>query len=179
MGIYNQFCINKSGKTYNIYDSDTNTYQGKISDREAFIYLGGEGTLYYLGFLNSSGKIQKVTIQEFYHPFPDGFFGYCTDYPYSREVINGVNYYIYKMRQTKNVYTADGNYWGRVASGMYVATTSNTVGETHCDWKLINYVKSTSGKWVQVSGAGCNYGFVDTGLSSSSLPGSIAMYGSW
>ena len=32
-----------------------------------------------------------------------------------------------------NVYTAAGNYWGKMATGMYVATANETVGENHKD----------------------------------------------
>lgn len=133
----------------------------------------------YIGFLNSSGKFDIVRVDFYEHPAPDGFFTSCLDYSYSTEVINGVSYRIFKMRQTKNVYTADSNYLVAVAAGMYVATNSDKVEQTHSNWKLINYVKSTSGQWVQVSGAGYNHGFVDTGLNSSSLYSGIAFYDSW
>lgn len=173
------FQINKSGQSYNLYEQGSNTYKGKINNREAFIILSAEGDVMYIGFLNSSGQFDSVRIDLYAHPAPNGFFTSCLDYPYSTEVINGVSYRIFKMRQTKNVYTADGNYWGAVAAGMYVATNSDKVGQTHCDWKLINYVKSTKGQWVKVSGARCEYGFVDTGLKTSSLYTGIPFYGSW
>lgn len=100
----------------------------------------------YIGFLNSSGKFDIVRVDFYEHPAPDGFFTSCLDYSYSTEVINGVSYRIFKMRQTKNVYTADSNYLVAVAAGMYVATNSDKVEQTHSNWKLINYVKSTSGQ---------------------------------
>ena len=57
--------------------------------------------------------------------------------------------------------------------------TSGLSGDSHPDWKGINYVESTSGAWVRVTGAGSNYGFVDTGLGVASGYSSIPMYGRW
>lgn len=175
----NMFMINKSGQTYVVRDQITNEIKGRIYDREAFA-LGQGGDRYQeLIFLDSSGNLKDVWVDDVANPMPNWFMSPCTLYPYSEEVINGNRYYIYKMRKTMNVYTAAGNYWGRVAAGMYVATTNATIGENHRDWKMINYVKSTSGEWVKVTGDGYNHGFVDTGLGQSSGYGSIAFYGSW
>lgn len=179
----NMFMINKSGQTYVVHDRDTNEIKGRIYDREAFA-LGQGGDRYQeLIFLDSSGNLKSVWIDDFINPPLDGFYGVCTVYPYSKEVITDESgsreYYIFKMRKTMNVYTAAGNYWGKVAAGMFVATQSEAVGENHKDWKLINYVKSTSGQWVKVTGDGYNHGFVDTGLSQASGYGSIPFYGSW
>lgn len=83
------------------------------------------------------------------------------------------------MRKSKNIYTATGRLWGTVAANMLVATRSAGVGDNHTTWKLINYVQSTAGKWIEVSGDGYSYGFVDTGLSTASGYSTIPFYGSW
>lgn len=175
----NWFCINKSGSNYPIYNYDVVTQKftrvGTLYNREAFIFLGGDN-FDFIKYLASDGTLKTACIDPVKYPVPLSF---CTDYPYSTETINGTSYKIFKMRKTKNIYKADGSYWGQVAAGMYVATNSNAVGDSHSDWKLIDYVKSTSGEWVPVTGAGYNYGFVDTGIGSSSGYGSIAFYGSW
>lgn len=175
----NMLMINKSGQTYVVRDEITNEIKGRIYNREVFA-LGQGGDRYQeLVFLNSSGNLTSVWVDDIKNPIPDGFFSPCTLYPYSEEVIRDERLYIYKMRKTMNVYTAAGNYWGKVATGMYVATANETVGENHKDWKLIHYVKSAKGKWVKVTGDGYNHGFVDTGLSRASGYDSIAFYGSW
>lgn len=169
------FAINKTGHPIPIYDVDKGGAKvGTINDREAFIYLGGE-SCQLIDFLSPSGFIRaNLGIDG-----EDIICDYCTSYPYGEEVIDGVTYGIYKMRKSKNIYKADGSYWGKVAAGMFVATNSSKVGETHTTWKLINYVKNTSGQWIKVTGAGYNHGFVDTGLDTSSGYGTVAFYGSW
>lgn len=175
------FCINKSGSNYPIYDYNVTTQKftrvGTLYNREAFVFLGGDN-FDYIKFLASDGTLKTACIDPVKYPVP---YAFCTDYPYSREVINGTEYCIFKMRQSKNIYDAAGNYWGKVAAGMYVATNSDAVGgsENNKHLKLINYVKSTSGQWVAVTGAGMNHGFVDSGLKSASGYSSIAFYGSW
>ena len=171
---YSDFCINKSGNSYPIYNV-SNQRVGTLYNREASVYLGDEGSRSEIAFLNSSGNIQTVEIDTYDHPIPAKTFTLCTDYPYSRETINGVNYYIFKMRETKNVYNANGNYWGRVAAGMFVATTNAKVHSNNLYWKEINYVKSTAGNWVQVG----NHGYVDTGFNRYSGYERMAFYGSW
>ena len=71
-------------------------------------------------------------------------------------------------------------YTATVASGMEVACRTDAMGDSHPDWKLINYVKrSSDGQWVAVTGSGYKHGFVDIGLNVGSTPGSISMYGTW
>ena len=48
-------------------------------------------------------------------------------------------------------------------------------GDRHPEWKGINYVESTKGNWVQVTGDGSSYGFVDIGLEVASGYGSIPL----
>ena len=172
--------INKSGIVYPMYEVQENFKKyGDIVNREAYVYIGHEGALYALAFLTPSGVFRNTTVSCTSYPFPNGFMASCLNYPYGRATINGTTYYTFIMRQAKSVYKADGSYWGSVASGRRVATTNNIMGDSHYDWKQINYVENTNGQWIQVSGNGSDYGYVDTGIASASGYGGIAMYGSW
>lgn len=147
MGICNWFCINKSGSPYKLYDADTNAYKGTIYNREAFVLTGGEGEREGIFFLNSSGKLETVTIQNARHPYGDGFVSLCTEYPYSVEDIKGNRYSVFKIRKRSAVYAPDGKtIWGYVEAGSFVATDCATVGENHKDWKLIRFAKKTPGR---------------------------------
>lgn len=173
--------INKSGMAFPIYDIYKQKRVGTIYDREAVVGLGGDGYTTF-AFLNSSGQFITATVEQslendkYWH-----YFDHCEQHPYGDEKMPDGNYYlIYKMRQRKNIYKRDGSYWGAVAANMFVATNNSTMGETHLDWKQITYVKrSTDGKWCRVDEEGAGYGYVDTGIASSSLYSSIAFYGSW
>lgn len=169
--------INKSGQTYPVYDTQRG-HIGDIYDREAYILYGMEGSMYNIIFLSPTG-FTSAMIQTGSHPMPKGFETWCTDYPYRTEKIDGKTYKTFYMRRTMPIYTADAAYWGSVAAGMRVATNNNTVGETHNDWKQIDYVLRTDGKWIKVDGAGYDYGFVDTGITTGSGYNSIDFYGSW
>lgn len=180
MAVMNFFCINKSGQAYEVHDMDQNDkVVGKINNREAFVVAQDESDLISIKFLHSNGEFKETFIHLGRYPMPDGMITLCELYPYCEEYIDGSLYQIYKMRKTKNVYTAAANYWGQVAAGMYVASNNSKVGETHGNWKMINYVKSTRGDWVRVTGDGVQYGFVDTGLATASGYSVIPFYGSW
>lgn len=170
------FAINKSGKALPVYDVDKGKQVGIINNREAFVYDGGESGQ-YLYFLSPTGFIQANIGLERDLEYDE--FASCLNYPYSEEVIDGTSYKIFKMRKTKKIYKGDGSEWGTVAAGMFVATNSDKIGINNPTWKLINYVKNTSSKWIKVSGAGYEHGFVDTGLDTSSGYGTVAFYGSW
>lgn len=177
MGINLDFCINTSGQTYPIYDLEkNNTKVGELYNRESFILYGSEGTQMAIKFLGPDGVFKLATIDVWDHPLT---YSLCTQKPYSRETIEGVQYYIFKMRSSKPVYKPDGTRWGTVAAGMYVATTNSDVGENHNDWKEINYVKSTSGQWVPMKEQWYSHGYVDTGIASASGYNTIPFYGSW
>jgi len=86
----------------------------------------------------------------------------------------------YIMRRSMSVYTAAGNRWGTVAANVLVAADDAVVGDSHPTWKKIYFVQQSPNlNWVKVDGDGYNYGFVDTGLSSTSSYSSIPFYGSW
>lgn len=175
----NSFCINKSGKSIPVY-SDINKTRviGSIYDREAFGFNANWGGDYYyfnIVFLNSNGSLASGFLID---P-PKNSVVSCTKYPYGSATINKVKYKTFKMRKLRNVYKADGTKWGAVAANCRVACSSDVSGTSHPDWKCIEYVESSKGGWVKVTGNGSNYGFVDTGLSVASGHNSIPMYGSW
>ena len=88
--------INKSGQTYVVRDEITNEIKGRIYNREVFA-LGQGGDRYQeLVFLNSSGNLTSVWVDDIKNPIPDGFLSPCTLYPYSEEVIRDER--LYKKR---------------------------------------------------------------------------------
>lgn len=164
------FAVNKGSHNLKVTDfADDNKQYGVIYPNEVCLMYDGE-QFYLTKFLASDGKIKDGSLHTNEYITDIKYLG---EHPYSREVINGQEYLIYKMRRTMNVYRADASYWGKVAGGMYVATEIPCCGDTHSDWMQVNYVKSTKGNWVKVEGAGYNHGFVDTGF------GSASGYNSW
>ena len=104
----------------------------------------------------------------------------CADFPYGTVTIDGTKYITFKFRRTENVYYGDGSYWGTVYTGARVACKTSMSGDSHPEWKAINYVeKKSTGEWVKVTGKGYTYGFVNTGLEDGAMPSTISMYGSW
>lgn len=93
-------------------------------------------------------------------------------------MLDGKNYHIFDMRREEEVYMADGTRWGSVAAGARIACSDAVVGDTHPDWKQVEYV-SSGNTWTRVSGHNSEYGFVDTGMSISSMPDLMSMYGTW
>lgn len=181
MGLNKSFCINASGSTYPVYNSETGKKVGELYPREAYINYGSEGCYTTICFLGPSGGLQTVIVDTDAHPLPVSWFN--TDKPYGSAVITtgGLprTYKTFYMRRSKVIYKADGTRWGTVAAGCLVATNNKYVGSQHPDWKEITYVKNTSGEWIHIDQSGDECGFVDTGLSSASGYNSIAFYGSW
>ncbi len=177
----NTFCINKSGLVVPVYSYNSSTGSldeiGKIYNREAFALLGYEGDSHYIKFLNSDGEFVDGMLQ---NPPDDAVVG-CHFYPYGQHTEGITTYITFVMRNEANVYNAAGDYWGKVAAGKRVACLTSLAGDEHPEWKAINLVEPSSGGdvWTPVTGAGKNYGFVDTGLRSGSSYSKINMYGSW
>ena len=171
-----QFYINKSGSTIRVYNStDSSRIQiGTLANREAFSEIGSEGDFSANKFLGKNGLANGYLINA-----PVATFTPCTDYPYESVKIGGTTYKAFKFRRNSNIYTVDGTYWGKVASGRRVACLTALAGSSHPEWKAINYVENTNGGWIEVFDDKLRYGFVDTGLSIGSGPSSISMYGTW
>lgn len=176
MAISPRIVVNKSGVVVPVYGGeDWSKVVGQILLREAFAIYGYEGDLTSISFLGPNGTFISGILRS---PSEKATTN-CTQYPYGTVVINKTKYYTFIMRSTKNVYTVGNTYWGQVAGGCRVACLTSLAGQEHQWYKGINYIESTTGSWVKVTGDGEDYGFVDTGLRSGSSPTSIAMYGSW
>lgn len=172
-----ELCINKSGSVYPVYDMFKNyAHVGDIMNREAFVRRSGDSGLISIDFLGPTGSYINASINTNKYPCGPKFESRCTSYPYGTAVIKGVTYKTFYMRQTKNAYTANASFGTTIPAGSLVATNEATVGDTHSDWKLINYVRQSNGNWIDVPGG---YVFVDTGISVGSGYNSIAFYGSW
>lgn len=175
----NSFLINKSGKTISVYaDPDGKTVAGTISNREAFGYnrnWGGDHVFNNIIYLNSAGKLSYGYIID---P-PSGVMTPCTDYPYGTATIEGATYKTFIMRKSRTIYTVQGNVWGTVGTNRLVACKTALAGDSHPNWKGINFVQNSAGKWISVTGDGATYGFVDTGLDVASGYSKIPFYGSW
>ena len=185
----NSFCVNKSGVSCPVYaepgwpDLEKLTRIGTIYNREAFGFdanWGGDGVFNHIVFRNSSGRVVYGFLDPLVVSDHPDVLTPCSDYPYGTITINGVKYITFKFRRKETVYRGDGTVWGAVAAGMRVACKTDLAGDSHPEWKAINYVeRSTDGAWIKVQGAGLSYGFVNTGLEDGSMPTTISMYGSW
>ncbi len=174
------FCINKSGTNVPIYNTwgVSNPIQiGTLYNREAYGLVGSsEGSDHCIQFLSSSGGIATGFLLS---PPSNTVVG-CASYPYGYHTIGSTTYITFIFRQKSTVYTASGkSVWGSVAAGRRVACLTSMSGDNKAYWKGINYVESSSGSWVAVTGDDKNYGFVDTGLANGSSASTIRMYGSW
>ncbi len=168
--------INLSGQTIPVDDVDKGRI-GEIYNREVYCDCGHEGSMYRIAFLAPDGKITYATIQT--ASFPDGFDTPITDKHSNYYTMDdGKNYHIFDMRREEEVYMADGTRWGSVAAGARIACSDAVVGDTHPDWKQVEYV-SSGNTWTRVEGHNSRYGFVDTGMAISSMPDLMSMYGTW
>ncbi len=193
----NEFSVNKSGRTVPVWDRtgwpnfEGSQRIGSILNNEAFgadYDWGGDGVFIRIVFRNSSGQPtygwlvnkdengnQILSDSEWANLFTG-----CASYPYGTVNINGAIYKTFKFRRSEPVYTAGLNSWGNVASGKRVACLSSLSSSSYANLKGINYVeRSSDGAWIQVTGDGYNYGFVNTGLEDGSSPTTISMYGTW
>jgi len=191
----NIFCINKSGSAIPVWDRpgfpsyEGSVQIGTIYNTEAFGYnwdWGGDGIFNNIAFRHISGSVSGGFIVHgdvggnLNPSLPSGWDTDCTTHPYDYVYIGGTKYWTFKFRRLETIYTPSATSWGGVASGMRVACLSAASGSSNPHWKLINYVeRSSDGAWIQVSGPGHTYGFVNTGLEDGSMPSTISMYGTW
>jgi len=169
------FVINKSSVKVPVYDIyPGGTVIGHLWPREAFGLTSYTYEFPGVRFRDGSGVVRDGVVDGL--SAPDLWHEPCTDYPYGTAPIGGITYFTFMFRRQESIYRPDASYWGSVAAGRRVACQNETSGTTHPEWKLINYVESSSGGWVLVAG---NYGFVNTGLEDGSTPTTISMYGTW
>lgn len=174
------FCINKSGKKYNVYDdTDSKNRIGSIGVNEAFGWFrdwGGDYVFNRIIFNDGYGNLKWGFLNEVSMYALTG----CDEYPYGTVTIDGYKYITFKFRRTEEVRYADGTYWGTVYKGARIACKSSFAQLSEPYWKGVNYVeKPSTGEWVKVTGKGYDYGFVNTGLKTGAMPNTISMYGSW
>lgn len=165
-------CVNLSGKIQKVYDGSK--VVGELNPREFFTSVGYEGSLHAIYFLSPTGP----RIGYLRDPAASITTNIITR-PYGTAKINGKTYKTFKMRKTMNLYDVGGNVVGSVAAGKRVACLDGTAGQTKNYLKLIYYAEKRSGGWDPMAGGGADYGFVDTGLRTSSSASGIALYGNW
>lgn len=173
MGRADICCVNLSGKTHNVYDLDGKVI-GALEKREFFTYIGGEGSLSAIYFLSPSGPKTGYLRDASGAVFTD-----VSTRPHSTLKLGGKNYKVFIMRKTMNLYDVGGNVVGSVAAGKRVLCQSGQAGETMHYLKRIDYAEKRAGGWDPMAGGGADYGFVDTGLRTSSSASGIAFYGNW
>ena len=183
------FCINKSGKTIQLYKYDcvvsgqTNTVVGKLNPNECFtccdIENGSKVT-----FLNSSGSVATGYLpRQVYSSdasLPTSVFTSWSKYGFNSHTINGETYHTFKLRRSEEVYNSSGNQIGVLASGTKVIAKAES-GDTHTDWLRINYIEDANGNRTSITFSGKTYdwAFVDSGLNYSSASTGISVYGNW
>lgn len=169
-------CVNLSGRSWNVYDSNNNVI-GAIEPREFFTYVGYEGSLISIYFLSPSGA--KTGYLHSSDNIPSSCFTNIINRPYGTITLDQTQYKTFMMRKQMNLYDAAGNIVGSVAAGKRVASLYGTAGQSMPYLTEIHYAEKRSGGWDSMKGSGVNYGFVDTGLRSGSSPTTIALYGNW
>lgn len=168
-------CVNLSGASHPVYDEYGNTI-GAIEPREFFTYVGAEGSLLSIYFLSPSGARYGYL----HEPVPQSVLTEISTRPYGTAVIDNTTYKTFIMRSQQNLYDAYGNCVGSVAAGKRVACLTGMSGSNQPYLKGINYAEKRAGGWDSMrTNEDINYGFVDTGLRTSSSASGIALYGNW
>ena len=83
------------------------------------------------------------------------------------------------MRRAMSLYNINGAVIGSVGANKLVACLTGLGGATMPYLKAINYYQNSAGAWIPIRHGDYNYGFVDTGMRTSSSRSGIALYGSW
>ncbi len=167
-------CVNKSGKVVPVYNA-SRAKIGELTQNEFFSKIGSEGSQVAIYFLGPNGKaLEGLLISP-----PKSTVTSIEQYPYGTAKIDGTTYKTYYMRETKNLYDINGSVIGSVAAGKRVACLTGLGGNSKPYLKAINYAAKRAGGWENMSNNGYSYGFVDTGLRTSSSKSGIALYGSW
>lgn len=167
-------CVNKSGTTVPVYNFD-NVKIGDLTPNEFFSKIGSEGSLYSIYFLGPNGTCLNGILR---NP-PSGTVSSIEFYPYGTEPIDGKTYKTYYMRKTMSLYNVNGAVIGSVGANKLVACLTGLGGATMPYLKAINYYQNSAGTWIPITYGNYDYGFVDTGMRTSSSRSGIALYGSW
>lgn len=171
MGLNLAACVNKSGKSVNVY-SQMNGYGsiiGQIVRNEVFVLYGEEGSGISVYFKTPSGRCDSGYLDGSID-LPNGLFDRIIDYPYRK--LNG--YYIFKLRRSAKVLDRNGNYETTLSGGTAVACNSATVGADNPGYKhIVGIVKNGS---IDRNLNGC---FVDMGFSYGSSGKTMTLYGNY
>lgn len=88
-------------------------------------------------------------------------------------------YKTYYMRRAMSLYNINGAVIGSAGANKLVACLTGLGGATMPYLKAINYYQNSAGAWIPITYGNYDYGFVDTGMRTSSSRSGIALYGSW
>ena len=163
MPLVGDCCVNLSGRNVTVTDGNNRTI-GELMNREFFTVIGAEGSLVAIYFLGPSGQPLR---------------GYLNGSPYGTVSLNGQNYVAFMMRQTMNLYNFNGQVVGSVAAGKRVLCKSSMASIDSPFLKAINFAEKRTGGWDSMADSTGAYGYVDTGLRTSSSTSGIALYGNW
>lgn len=167
-------CINKSGQVVPVYNFSGQTI-GELGRDEFFTWVGTEGSLISVYFLGSNGSALYGILKS---P-PSRTTTSIEQYPYGKAPDLGAVYITFIMRKTMTLYDINGNVVGSVAQGKRVACKSGMGSYNMPYLKAINFAEKRTGGWDPMEDSNGEYGFVDTGLRTSSSRTGIALYGSW
>jgi hypothetical protein len=171
----NNMYVNLSGQSISVYDEVNRSKNiGTIKNNDLYVINFDAFNNYsvYVKDTNSNSLILGIIKK----PIEESGMQKITDYYYSKELINGEMFYIFRVRKDSNLFDRSANYIGYVKNGMYVACKDTLAGTSYPYLKYINYVMSSSrNQWILLD----NGGFVDTGLKEGAEDDTIGMYGSW
>ncbi|MCI9128277.1 MAG: hypothetical protein HFG28_14135 [Eubacterium sp.] len=170
-------CVNLSGSSCPVYNG-YNQQIGELGNREFFTLIGMQGSLSAIYFMGPSGGMMQGYLQ---NP-PAGVITGIVSRPYRTNVNpgDGQRYTAFIMRSQMSLYDYSGNIVGSVAAGKMVLCKTDLAGSSMYYLKAINYAERRAGGWEPMyESASRPYGFVDTGMRSSTGGNNIALYGSW
>lgn len=179
MPLVGNLCINTSGVSCPVYEGLGGTPQiGAIEPRELFSLIGREGNMCAIYFMAPSGGMKRGYL----HTPTDRVTDFISNHPYQTGIrVPGDNstYIAFYMRQQMTLYNADKSVCGSVAAGKRVLCKSSMIDVDYPYLKGINYAEKRTGGWDRMDDGVNTYGYVDSGLRSSTSANNIALYGNW
>ena len=174
MPLVGECCVNLSGRNVTVTDGKNHAI-GELMNREFFTVVGAEGSLVAIYFLGPSGQ----PLRGYLNNAPASSKTPIHTRPYGTVSLNGQNYIAFMMRQTMNLYNFNGQVVGSVAAGKRVLCKSSMASIDSPFLKAINFAEKRTGGWDSMADSTGAYGYVDTGLRTSSSASGIALYGNW
>ena len=174
MSVSRRFCVNMSGKTCPVYNAN-NQKIGDIMPREFFLNWGNEGSLTSIYFKGPSGSMLNGYLRD----APNGATTTITSRNSGTETVNGQKYSAFVTRKTLDLYNYKGTRVGSVAANKKVLCLTGTCSEPYPYRMAINYAEKRAGGWDTMADSTGSYGYVDTGMRTSTSYSGIGIYGSW